>query len=208
MIELFERGGIMMYPLALSSLIALSIIFERGLFLSRRKILRKEIINLVQNFSGSGEMEHTLTTCSQYDGPLSAMIQLGLRHHHLPQEEMRTLLEEQGRQEIRVLERGLSILETIASIAPLMGLLGTVLGMIQVFDVIKTQGIGQTAALSGGISQALITTVAGLFIGIPVLIAFNFFTSKAESLILDIEKYTNTLVYKLHNGGRLNETGR
>jgi biopolymer transport protein ExbB len=136
------------------------------------------------------------------------MIQLGLRHHHLPQEEMRILLEEQGRQEIRVLERGLPILENIASIAPLMGLLGTVLGMIQVFDVIKNQGIGQTAALSGGISQALITTVAGLFIGIPVLIAFNFFTHKAESLILDIEKHTNTLVYKIHNKGRQNETAR
>jgi len=79
-----------------------------------------------------------------------------------------------------------------------MGLLGTVLGMIGVFAVIKTQGAGQTAALSGGISEALLTTVAGLFVGIPVLIAYNYFTSKSENLILDIEKYANTLVQKIH----------
>jgi biopolymer transport protein ExbB len=78
-----------------------------------------------------------------------------------------------------------------------MGLLGTVLGMVEVFEVIKDQGIGQTAALSGGISQALLTTVTGLFIGIPVLIAYNYFTSKSENLILDIEKYTNDLVQKI-----------
>jgi biopolymer transport protein ExbB len=100
---------------------------------------------------------------------------------------------------VRKLEKGLVVLETIAAIAPLMGLLGTVLGMVTVFEVIKDQGIGQTAALSGGISQALITTVAGLFIGIPVLIAYNYFTSKSESLVLDIEKYTNHLVQKINN---------
>jgi biopolymer transport protein ExbB len=107
------------------------------------------------------------------------------------------MLEDQGRQEIRKLEKGLVVLETIAAIAPLMGLLGTVLGMVEVFAVIKEQGIGQTAALSGGISQALLTTVTGLFIGIPVLIAYNYFTNKSEGLVLDIEKYTNQLVQKI-----------
>ena len=96
-----------------------------------------------------------------------------------------------------MLEKGLIVLETIAAIAPLMGLLGTVLGMIHVFAVIKEQGIGQTAALSGGISEALLTTVAGLFIAIPVLIAYYYFNQKSESLILDIENYTNTLITKI-----------
>jgi biopolymer transport protein ExbB len=97
------------------------------------------------------------------------------------------------------LEKGLPILETIAVIAPLMGLLGTVLGMIKVFGVIKEQGIGQAAALSGGISEALVTTVTGLFIGIPVLIFFNYFANKAEGFVLDIEKHSTELIQKMHH---------
>ena len=137
------------------------------------------------------------TICDKYDGPLSNVVKLGLRNFTLPKNEIKEILEDQGRQEIRKLERGLIVLETIAAIAPLLGLLGTVLGMVEVFEVIKDQGIGQTAALSGGISQALLTTVAGLFIGIPVLIAYNYFTNKSESLVLDIEKHTNDLVNKI-----------
>ena len=102
------------------------------------------------------------------------------------------------RRAVRHLEKGLTILETIAVIAPLMGLLGTVLGMIKVFGVIKEQGIGQAAASSGGISEALITTVTGLFVGIPVLIFFNYFSRKAENFVLDIEKYSIILIQKIH----------
>jgi biopolymer transport protein ExbB len=197
MLELFHRAGIMMYPLSLASLIALAFIIERAISLRKRKILVPEIISVVSNFSSLKDIDLARTICEKYSGPLSNVIKLGLRNYELPKPEIKEILEDQGRQEIRKLEQGLSVLETIAAIAPLMGLLGTVLGMVEVFEVIKDQGIGQTAALSGGISQALLTTVAGLFIGIPVLIAYNYFTSKSENLILDIEKYTNDLIQKI-----------
>lgn len=197
MLELFERGGFMMYPLLLASLIAVAFIIERALSLRKRKILIPEIISVVNNFSTLRDIDLATTICEKYDGPLPNIIRIGLNNYHLGRTEMRELLEDQGRQEIRKLEKGLVVLETIAAIAPLMGLLGTVLGMIQVFAVIKEQGIGQTAALSGGISEALLTTVTGLFIGIPALIAYNYFTSRAENLVLDIEKYANLLVQKI-----------
>lgn len=197
MLELFQRAGIMMYPLSLASLIALAFIIERAISLRKRKILVPEIVSVVNNFSSLKDIDLARTICEKYSGPLSTVIQLGLKNYNLPRPEIKEILEDQGRQEIRKLEQGLVVLETIAAIAPLMGLLGTVLGMVEVFEVIKDQGIGQTAALSGGISQALLTTVAGLFIGIPVLIAYNYFSSKSENLILDIEKYTNDLIQKI-----------
>ena len=198
MLELFERGGIMMYFLLFASIIALVFIIERAMALRKRKIIIPEIISVVDNFSSIKDIEFAKNVCSKYSGALSNLLNIVLDNYSSPKAQVRELLEDQGRQDIRDLERGLGILETIAAIAPLMGLLGTVIGMIQVFAVIKDQGIGQTAALSGGISEALLTTVTGLFIGIPVLIAYNYFTSKSESIILDIEKYANNLVQKIH----------
>jgi biopolymer transport protein ExbB len=101
------------------------------------------------------------------------------------------------------LERGLVGLETVAGISPLLGLLGTVVGMIKVFTVISQQGIGQATTLSGGISEALITTAVGLSIGIPSLVAFNYFTNRAENLVLDIEKHCNTLLKQLRKIQRI-----
>ncbi len=199
MLELFERGGIMMYPLLFASVVALIFIIERAIALRKRKILIPEIISVVENFSTEKDIEFAKNICTKYSGPLPNLINIALENNESPKAEIRELLEDQGRQDIRSLETGLGLLETIAAIAPLMGLLGTVLGMIQVFAVIKDQGVGQTAALSGGISEALLTTVAGLFIGIPVLMAYNFFTSRSENLILDIEKQANTLVQKIHS---------
>ncbi len=203
MIELFERGGIMMYFLLLASFIAVVFIIERAIYLRKRKILIPEIVSIVDNFSSLNDIELAKNMCTKYSGPLPNVVLLALNNHNLPKLEIREILEDQGRQEIRRLEKGLTVLETIAAIAPLMGLLGTVLGMIEVFARIQQHGIGQTATFSGGISEALITTVTGLFIGIPVLIAYNYFTSKSEGLILDIEKYSNDIIHKI---GRLKKS--
>ncbi len=199
MIELFQRGGIMMYPLLLTSLVALAFVIERAILLRKKKVLIPEITSIVNNFSTLKDIDLARTICEKYEGPLPNIIKIGLKNYDLPKSEIKEILEDQGRQEIRKLEKGLVVLETSAAIAPLLGLLGTVIGMVEVFAVIKDQGIGQTAALSGGISQALLTTVTGLFIGIPVLIAYNFYTNKAEGLVLDIEKYTNDLIQKIVN---------
>ena len=199
MLEIFDRGGIMMYPLVLASIIALVFVVERAMSLRKRKIIIPEIISVVENFSSLKDIEFASNVCSKYKGALPNLIKIALENYTASKSDVHNLLEDQGRQDIRDLEKGLTVLETIAAIAPLMGLLGTVLGMIRVFAVIKDQGIGQTAALSGGISEALLTTVTGLFIGIPVLIAYNYFTSKSENLILDVEKYANSLVQKIQH---------
>jgi biopolymer transport protein ExbB len=198
MIEIFEKGGIMMYPLILASVLALAIIIERFFSLQKRKVIIPEIISVVEQFSSFKDIELAKNICAKYNGPLSNLIQIGLENTDLERAEIKELIEDQGRQEVRHLEKGLTIIETIAVISPLMGLLGTVLGMIKVFGVIKEQGIGQAAALSGGISEALITTVTGLFVGIPVLIFFNYFSRKAEIFVLDIEKYSIILIQKIH----------
>jgi biopolymer transport protein ExbB len=199
MLDYFERGGLMMYPLILASVLALAIIIERFFTLRKNKIIIPEITNIVEQFKSLKDIELAQSICSRYKGPLSNLMRIGLENTDLERLEIKELIEDQGRQEVRHLERGLTILETIAVISPLLGLLGTVLGMIQVFNVIKEQGIGQAAALSGGISEALITTVTGLFIGIFTLIFYNYFTKKAENFVLDIEKYSNSLIQKIHS---------
>ena len=198
MIEIFERGGIMMYPLALASIIAVAIIFERFLILRKKKIIIPDIINVIEQFNSLKDVELARNICAKFSGPLPSLVRVGLDNSDLKREEVKELIEDQGRQEVRHLERGLMVLETIAVTSPLLGLLGTVIGMIQVFNVIQDQGIGQASALSGGISEALVTTVTGLFVGIPVLIFYNYFTKRAENFVLDIEKYSNFLIQKLH----------
>ena len=198
MLDYFERGGIMMYPLILSSILAIAIIIERSLILRGKRIIIPEIINVIEKFNSLSDISFAKSIFSKYKGPLSNLMTTGLENSDLERYEIKEVIEDQGRQEVRQLERGLIILETIAVISPLMGLLGTVLGMIKVFGVIKEQGIGQAAALSGGISEALITTVTGLFIGIFTLIFYNYFTKKAENFVLDIEKHCNYLIHKIH----------
>ncbi|MBC8185199.1 MotA/TolQ/ExbB proton channel family protein [candidate division KSB1 bacterium] len=194
---LLKQGGIVMIPLILSSILVVAIIIERSFVLRKKKILIPEIVNVIETIKKPEDVHLAISICQKKKGAFSSIVQLGLENKSLPKFELKELITDQGRQEVRTLEKGLVILETVAGIAPLLGLLGTVIGMIKVFDVISQQGLGQTQALSGGISQALITTVIGLSIGIPSLVVYNYFTDKAENLIMDIEKFTTQLLRKL-----------
>ena len=147
-----------------------------------------------------------LSTLKDEDGPFLNIMRAGLEKRDQSNEEIKEAILDQGRQETNTLERGLVILETIAGIAPLLGLLGTVLGMIKVFQVISDQGLGQTQLLSGGISEALITTVVGLSIAIPTLVAYNYFTHKVERFVLEIEKHSSHLMAKLDRMRSLKES--
>ncbi len=186
-----------MYPLVFSSIVAVAVIIERSWTLKRKKILNPEIISILDQIKNREDLHLATSVCEKADGPFSRVVLTCLKNTDLPPDDLRALLEDEGRQQVRYLERGLGTLETVAGIAPLMGLLGTVLGMIKVFEVIQTLGVGQAKALSGGISVALITTAAGLFIGIPVLIAYNYFNHRSQSLILDMEKYVLLLLNKI-----------
>jgi len=191
------KGGIIMYPLFLCSIAALAVVIEKSLALRRRKVIIPEVVAVLENVKAPNDFGLAVSICEKHHGPLANMIRISLENHGLPREELKEALLDQGRQEVHQLERGLGVLETVAGIAPLLGLLGTVLGILKVFKVIADLGVGQAAALAGGISEALITTIAGLFIGIPALVAYNYFAHKAEALVLEIEKYSNRLLARI-----------
>jgi biopolymer transport protein ExbB len=200
MTEIFSelaKGGIVMIPLFLGSVIALAIVIERAINLRAKKVIIPEIVTAVDGIRCAEDMRVAERICETHPGTFANVILPALRNQELNQEELKELIIDQGRQEVRTLERGLVGLETIAGVAPLLGLMGTVIGMIKVFNVISTEGLGQANVLSQGISEALITTVTGLAIGIPALIAYNFFTSRAEGLVMDIEKYSASLLHRI-----------
>ena len=155
------------------------------------------MVSVLENVKGANDFGLAVSICEKHNGPFANIIRISLENHGLPREDIKETLLDQGRQEVHQLEKGLGVLETVAGIAPLLGLLGTVLGILKVFKVISVMGVGQATALAGGISEALITTIAGLFIGIPALVAYNYFANRAEALVLEIEKYSNRLLNKI-----------
>jgi biopolymer transport protein ExbB len=199
LLNFFQKGGIVIYPLLLCSIIAVTIVIEKSIALRKRKVIIPEIVSVIQNLKSAEDIGLALSICEKHKGAFAAIIRTGLENRHLPKEEIKEILTDQGRQEVYQLEKGLPALETIAGIAPLMGLLGTVLGILKVFNVISSMGVGQANALAGGISEALITTIVGLAIGIPALVVFNYFSTKSEQLILEIEKFSTLMISKIYS---------
>lgn len=195
--DFIGKGGIIMYPLLLCSVIGISIFIEKLYTLRRKRIIVPAVVKVVDGIQNPDDIKTAAYVCSQNPGPFSTILTITLERHDQDKETIKEALTDQGRQEVHRLEKGLVVLETIAGIAPLLGLLGTVLGILRVFNIISAMGIGQAEALAGGISEALITTIAGLFIGIPAVVAYNYFTQKAESLILEIERHSNILLGKI-----------
>jgi len=187
----------MMYPLILCSFLMLTVVFERLWSLRRGKVMIPEVITVVEQLGKKEDLNLARSVCEKFDSPFPNTVVSAIKNRNLDPEDLRITVEDEGRQQVRSLTRGLNILETVAGIAPLLGLLGTVLGMIEVFNVIEELGVGQAKALSGGIAEALVTTATGLFIGIPALIAYNYFNTRSEGLILDIENYVLQLVNKI-----------
>lgn len=196
-LEFLGKGGFVMYPLLLCSIVALAIIIEKLITLRRKKVIIPEVVSVLDNIKGTGDIGLALSICEKHQGPFANIIRTGLENRDIPRDELKEVMLDQGRQEVNYLERGMVILETIAAIAPLLGLLGTVIGILHVFDVLVQEGTRQAAVFSQGISEALITTIAGLSIGIPTVVVYNLFTNKAERLVLEIEKYSALLLTKI-----------
>ena len=195
--DLIVRGGPVMIPLGACSVLGLAIILERAFYLRKPRIIPPEVLRVVNSIREFKDVGMAIALCQQNGGAFANIVRAGLESLRDRREGIKEALEDQGRQEVRVLERGLVILETVASIAPLLGLLGTVLGMQNMFEGVSVEGLGRGAQLSAGIAEALITTIFGLSIGIASLVCFNFFTSRAEDIIADIEMYSTSLIRKL-----------
>jgi biopolymer transport protein ExbB len=191
------KGGPVMIPLGLCSLLAATITFERVLALRRSRILPREIVDITEAVEPGRDLSVAITLCGRSRGAFSAVVRAGLEHAGEPWEVMRDAVLDAGRQEIPRLERNLVFLETIAGVAPLLGLLGTVTGMMKVFRAISSGALGDPAMLSTGISEAMICTATGLAIGIPTLVAYNLIAARAETYVVEIESYASRLVSRL-----------
>jgi len=187
-----------MVPIFICSVIALAVVLERMVSLRRSRIMRPELIEVIEAIRGPEDIQVIHNRCDVIKGPFSNIIRRTISNTHLSREEKVLDIQATGRQEARALERMLVVLEIITAITPLLGLLGTVLGMSQVFDVISEVGLGQTKAFSGGIAQALRTTIIGLGVAIPSLIAYSSFDRKVDNLILEMEKHSMSLLNKIY----------
>jgi len=186
-----------MYPLAVCSILAVAIILERAFNIRRSKIIKPEIIRVIENIKGPEDLGLAYSICEKNPGPFSQLVLTALEMKDLPKEDIKEAITDTGRQQTKRLDRGLVVLETVAGISPLLGILGTVLGMIQIFRDITQFGIGQASALASGIQVALITTATGLCIGIPALVGYNYFSNKVDGLILELEYWAGVLLNKL-----------
>lgn len=180
-------GGPVMVPIAASSIVALGAFFERIVALRRSRVVPSAFVASVEPLLRSGDFDAVIALCGRYDASIARLVHAAVLLRHQPRDVLRERLEELGRHEAANMERFIPIVGVVASIAPLLGLLGTVGGMIATFAIIQDQGMGDVAALAGGISQALVTTFAGLSVGIPALIANRFLLGRVDGLLLALE---------------------
>ncbi|HEY7709709.1 MAG TPA: MotA/TolQ/ExbB proton channel family protein [Candidatus Entotheonella sp.] len=195
MLDYIARGGIVMIPILVGSVVALIIIFERLWSLRRKRIFRFDILDTIEQLLREHKIPEATTLCKRHDSTMTRLVLVALLNSDRPKAEIKELIEDHGRQEVPFLERYLTMLGTIASVSPLLGLLGTVVGLLRVFDAIsQAGGVTNAAILSAGIHNALITTVAGLCVAIPSLVAYNYFARRAESLVLEVERISLRLL--------------
>lgn len=194
MLEIVKSGGWLMYPIILCSIVALAIIGERFWALQRSKVVPQHLLAQIWTWIKNNELDNTRIKTLQAGSPLGRVLAAGLINRHHERSVMKEAIDEAGRQVLVELERFLNTLGIIAQISPLLGLLGTVVGMIQVFAAITLQGVGNAAPLAGGISTALITTAAGLFVAIPSIMAHRYFERKVDELVVSMEQESVKLV--------------
>jgi len=195
--DLIIRGGWLMYPILVCSIIGLAVFLERVFKLRRSRVLPPNLIQEVNDLIKRHEYEYAINLCRGHPSAMARIYRAGLNISGHSRQEIKEVVEEVGRREAAGLEKYLSVLSTVVSIAPLLGLLGTVSGMIKTFDLISFYGVGNPGTMASGISEALITTAAGLSVAIPALVGYRFVASKAENLILNLEEQAIKLVDSL-----------
>ena len=209
LMTLFADGGPMMYALVLCSLVALGVIIAKAFTLHVAHRGTDRILEEVEELSQAGNIDEAIGRCTETPGPTAAILLVGLRRirdGQFKEAELEQAIDTTGTIELGFLERGLVILATVANVAPLMGFLGTVAGMIMAFASIETAGDVDPTLVAGGIKVALLTTATGLLIAIPTNIGYNFFVTRIDRLIVDMEQGTQqilNLVWDLEREGRV-----
>ncbi|HHI76634.1 MAG TPA: MotA/TolQ/ExbB proton channel family protein [Gammaproteobacteria bacterium] len=198
MFELVKAGGLLMWPIIACSVIAMAIVVERLWALRVRRVIPENLVARIWQLHQKGKLTTAHIATIRDSSPLGRVLAAGLLNREHPREVMKEAIEEEGRQVVHELERYLNTLGTIAAIAPLLGLLGTVIGMIKVFAAITTAGVGNPAVLAGGISEALITTAAGLSVAIPALIFHRYLSGRVDQLVIAMEAEALKLIEVMH----------
>lgn len=186
--EIVRAGGPLMWPIILCSIGAAAIILERLWTLQDRRVLPRELTQKVWQLVEANQINDKVIAALEQNSPLGKVLAAGLANRHRPREVMMERLQDTGRHVVHELERFLNTLGTIAGISPLLGLLGTVTGIIKAFEAIQAGGMGDPRMLSGGIAEALITTAAGLCVAIPAFIGYRYLRGKVDRIVIQMEK--------------------
>jgi biopolymer transport protein ExbB len=198
MLELFKAGGWLMIPLFICSVISIAIIAERFWSLQKKRIAPGELVTQIWQWLQYKQVDEHRIKALQANSPLGQVLAAGLINRNSSRDITKESIQDVGRHVTVAMERNLNTLGTIAAISPLIGLLGTVIGMIKVFAVITAEGVGNPETLAGGISEALITTATGLVVAIPSLIFYRYFRGKINKLVVGMEEQAMQLIEILH----------
>ncbi len=187
-VSVFFKGGFTMWPILFCSLLAVAIVLERTYHLRRNRIFKKDFLDDVKDFSLKGDFERALRRCKATNVSMARIVQAGLQRGRYGILEVERAIETAGAHESTLLQANLRGLGVIANITPMLGLLGTVIGMIKAFNVISQAGAGNPGLVAAGISEALITTATGLIVGIPALAAYHYFRGKVDKYVFEMEE--------------------
>ena len=195
--ELVRAGGPFMWPIILCSIAAVGILLERLWTLQRKRVLPEDLIKKVSDLAEKNQVTPKVIEALEKNSPLGRVLAAALANRDRGREIMMERVQDTGRHVVHELERFLNTLGTIASISPLLGLLGTVTGIIRAFNAVMLGGMGDPRMLAGGISEALVTTAGGLAVAIPSFIAYRYLRGKVERIVIEMEKIAVTFADSL-----------
>ena len=196
-LSIIEKGGILMYPIIFCSVLMLGIAIERSYSLRRKNIINHEFLNHIRTHWNWKDIQKGLQLCNAYDNSLARILKVGLLRFGGKVDEIERAIEGAGQHEASLLNSNLRVLGAVANITPMLGLLGTVFGMIKAFNVISQTGTGNPGLVASGISEALITTAAGMMVGIPALSLYHFFRGKIDRYVFEMEEISFQLMEEL-----------
>lgn len=193
-VDLIDKGGVLIYPLAVLAVWGIAIIVIKSATLRRDRIIVPDAVEELEALVVNGNIPEATAYCKKHPAPMTRILLAAIINYEKDEAALKESVEEAGRQELPRIQSHLTTLSTIASVSPLLGLFGTVLGMISVFSVLSQQANIEANMLAGGISEALVTTACGMAIAMPTLAFYNHFTSRVQNLIIEIEKISLHMV--------------
>jgi biopolymer transport protein ExbB len=186
-VDFFREGGPIMWPLLLCAVLAVAVMLERFIFINKAAADNEELTEQVREHLNAGRVNEALSLCENTPGPVPALLANGIRNRNLDSDSIERAMEELALRETPQLYRRLGILDTVITVAPLLGLLGTITGMMSTFNVVAGAGQNNPNAITGGIAEALIATASGLAIAIVTLVGYNYLTEKVKEIIAEME---------------------